>query len=72
MEVSGQLHTLANYPLRKSSRYLLNKGLGGPQELVLTFGRKKSDAPARIQTLDHPAHSLVTVLTVLSWLPTNG
>jgi len=33
------------------------------------LGNKKFLAPARIWTLDHLAHSLVTTLTMLSWLP---
>jgi len=34
--------------------------------------KRKPDAPDRIQTLDNPAHSPVTILTILSWLPPNG
>jgi len=60
------------YPLTKGSRCLLNKGLGGPKSWSDILEKRKSDAPARIQTLDNPAHSLVTILTVLSWLPSDG
>jgi hypothetical protein len=38
-------------------------------EPVWSFWRReKSVVPGRIQTLDCPAHSLVTILIMLSWL----
>jgi len=38
-------------------------------ELMWTFWRReKSLVPTGIQTMDHPAHTLVSLLTTLSWL----
>jgi hypothetical protein len=45
-------------------------GYIGPEPVLIIWRSEKFLAPARIQTLNHPAHSLVTYIpTMLSWLP---
>jgi len=74
MEDSGQpniitpLHsghfTLANLPLISTEQEV-----GWTLEPIWRFWRiKKSLAPVRIQTPDHPDCSLVTILTNLTWV----
>jgi hypothetical protein len=68
MEVSGQLHALATLPLDKE----LQVHGWAPKASLDILEKRKSNAPARIQTLDNPAHSVGIILTMLSWLPSNG
>jgi hypothetical protein len=46
MEVSGQLHAPAALPQEKSSRYPLDKRLGGPQSRSGRAGEEKNSQPA--------------------------
>lgn len=46
-------------------------GQVGHQNQPGCFGREKSLYPARIQTVDHPAYSLVAIPTALSWCQDN-
>jgi hypothetical protein len=64
MEVSGQLHIPAASLLEKGT-HLLGDWVD-PKACLEIWGGES--AHARNQTLDHPAHSLVTTPTVLSWL----
>jgi len=66
MEVSGQLHIPAASLLEKGT-HLLGDWVDHKACLGILGGGKKS-AHARNQTLDRPAHSLITTPTVLSWL----
>jgi hypothetical protein len=49
-------------------RYLFDRTLVETQSLSGCFGEEKSLTATGTWTLDQPAHSLVTVLTTLSWL----
>jgi hypothetical protein len=56
-------------PQGKSPQYPLDRRLGGPQvSLNMVLKKKNSQSPVGIknQTYDHPAHSLITILTELS------
>jgi hypothetical protein len=60
------------YPQGKNPKYLLNKRLDWPESHSEHFGEeKKSLAPAKNCTENDPAHSLVTILTTLSWFCIN-
>ena len=55
---------------RESTLVPIEQGVVWPPEPFRTvWRRRKSVAPHGIQTLDHPARSLVTILTALSRLP---
>jgi len=46
---------------------------GWTPELVWTYGEeKKSLVPVEIQAPDRPAHTLLSILTMLSWLHINN
>ena len=69
MEVNGQCNVLAALPPLKAILYPLVRSLGGPQVQSGLFGQNKSLLPpVGIRALGCPAHSLLAVLTVLSWL----
>jgi hypothetical protein len=57
MEVSGQLHAPATFPLGKSARYPFDMMLGGPQNLYGQRGEEKNLASTGTRTA-----------TALSWL----
>jgi hypothetical protein len=62
---------LSLYPQGKSPWYSLDRRLGGPQNLSGCGGEEKNSQPPqgiKHQNPDPPAHSLVTILTELSWL----
>jgi hypothetical protein len=66
MAVSGQHHTLAASPARKELQYPMNGGLELAAEPVRTVWKKRNISDcARIRTLHHPAHTLVTIPTTL-------
>jgi hypothetical protein len=70
MDMSSQLHSLA--PLNLAQQPLAPYGQKDDWTLAMIwiFWRcEKFVAPGRNQTLDHPANSLVSVLTQLSQLP---
>jgi hypothetical protein len=53
----------------KKPWYPLNRRTAEPPEPIWTFWwTEKSTATARNRTLDCPAHSLLTILAMLSWL----
>lgn len=59
------------YTQRKSPWYPLNRRQCGPTvSLDILQKIRKHLAPPRIPTPDHPAPSLVTIVTTLSWLVT--
>lgn len=60
MEVSSQLHILATLPSRTKPLVAIQQEAGWATQPVWTYQRK-SVAPTKIQTLDHPTHSLVTI-----------
>jgi hypothetical protein len=71
MEVSGYLHTLTTLPHGKNPQYPLNRRLDGPQKCSGQFGEKRNLLllpGITPRSLENPAHSLVTILTGLSWL----
>jgi hypothetical protein len=69
VEVTGQLHTLAILPPGKNFLTHLIGGWVGPRTSLDTFGKeRKSHGSAGIQTPAVPVHSLVAVVTMLSWL----
>jgi hypothetical protein len=69
MEVIGQPHAPLALLLGKEPLMPIEKKAGWAPEPVWTFGRsEKSLTPAGIQTPNHPAHKLVIVLTMPSWL----
>ena len=60
---------LSHFTTVKKPWYPLNRRTARPPELIWTFWwKEKSPATARNRTLDCPAHSLVTMLAMLSWL----
>ena len=67
MEVCSQLHTTVAWTLGEKTPhpYILNKD---STDSLVGLEREKSLAPARDQTLASLPCSLVTVLTLLSWL----
>jgi len=69
IEVSGQNHAPAALLLRKIFWYPLNRKLGGVQRQSGHTGREENLTSAGIQAPEHPAHSQVTILPMLSHLP---
>jgi len=67
MEGTLQLHALAAFHRGNNSHYALNRRFGGPQIQCRRFGEKN----CLLLLLNPPrqAHGLVTVLSVLSELP---
>jgi len=60
---------LSHFTTVKKPWYPLNRRMVRSPQPIWTFWRiEKSPAPARNRTLDCPAHSLVTILAMLSWL----
>jgi hypothetical protein len=73
MEVSDQLHTLNALPPGKEPLVPLNRRLGRPQSHSGHGGERKTSQPLpgiEPWNTDCPAHSLVAILTELSWLLT--
>jgi hypothetical protein len=69
MEVSGNPVVLVSLSPWENLQYPLNRSLNGLQSQSGSFWiSEKSLINARIQILDHQACSLITILTVLSWL----
>jgi len=70
MEVSGQNHAPAILLPTKISWHPLNRKLGGGvQRQSGHTGREENLTSAVIQASEHPAHSQVTILSMLSHLP---
>lgn len=69
IEVSGHNHAPAALLPRKISRHQLNRKLGGVQRQSGHTGREKNLTSTGIQAPEHPAHSQVTILSMLSHLP---
>jgi hypothetical protein len=67
-EVSGQLHSLAAFPLRKDRVAHWIGVCLGPRNWTI-WRTEKFIAHAGIGTSDFPAHGLVTIPTSLPWLP---
>jgi len=65
MEVSGQLHATADLLQGKGLLYLVDSRWGGLQRRCGQGGEEKESlhCPCRDSNKDHPAHSLVTILT---------
>jgi hypothetical protein len=71
MRVIGKLRTLATLPTRERSPLPIEyEARWAPGPVSAIWGKQKSLAYAGNQNLDHQAHFLVTLLTVLLWLPT--
>jgi hypothetical protein len=74
MKVRGQFHASAPWSKVKTP-VSIDYGTGWVPKAILDViekGEKQSIAPARIWTLPHPAHSLWTILGVLSQLQTRA
>jgi hypothetical protein len=69
MEVNGQIHALATLPQQEESLIPHEREASWTPEPVQIFQREKYLVLTRNQTPDFPAHSLVTILTELTWLP---
>jgi hypothetical protein len=67
MEVSGQLHTLANLPPGKEPRYPLDRRLGGPQSRFGRCGEENILALPEIEPGPYSQYS-DTILTELTRL----
>jgi len=66
--VTGQLRALATLLQETTQSCHGKRGLVGPRPCLDNLDKKKSLAPARNWTLDHPAHNLDTIPTMLFWL----
>jgi hypothetical protein len=64
-----ELHTPTTLTLGKSSHYPLYRKLGGPQSWSGLVTKRKIPYLYKESNLSCPAHSLVTTMTGLSWLP---
>jgi len=72
MEASGTLHVLTVFPLSKNSSTHRTGGWVGPRGSLTVLVKRKSLSPARIRTLDHPAHRKLLYHTVIQALDTDS
>jgi hypothetical protein len=68
MEVSGQLLAPATLPSAEKLVPIEWKAGWDPESVLTFLRREKSLVPTKNLTLDHPAHCIVTILTMLSCL----
>jgi len=69
MEVRGQLCALATYSSGKDPWYPLNRNLSGPHSQSGCLREEINLIPTRNRTLDPPVCSIVTILSMVFWLP---
>jgi hypothetical protein len=68
MEASGTLHILTAFSPSKNYSTHRTEGWVGPRGSLTVSVKRKSLSPARIRTLDHPAHSKLLYHTVIQAL----